>query len=471
MLVHHTMVSTGGHSIMRSRRSLAWLLRIADLFGMIVIYHIVLGLRIESFPYDLYKSYRFYVVLLVLIVSLYVGDCYRIDRHQSRWSLPLRTFISTAVTGLLVGLLVYLFGPEFLSGTYNVLGRTVLFPALILFSFYAVLLRQIVLNSIDRLAGRTRWLVIAHRDGNSLDHFWRSFERQRSPGDLVVLAEGEAVNDCPVSGTWSDLDVRLSERWSGLILVSGWQMPDVMIEKLMHARLRGLRIYDIGDFYERMWEKLPIHHLHHGWFVVTAGFALLHERSAARLKRISDILVSSLMLVGTFPILLLVYAAVRIDSRGPGFFSQPRVGLNGCVFTCWKFRSMVVGAERGGIYTETNDCRITRLGRILRKSRLDEFPQLWNVLRGDMSFIGPRAEWTKCVADYEHVIPFYQLRHLVKPGLTGWAQVNYPYGVSVDDAREKLEYDLYYLKNHSLALDLVILMRTVKVVLFGTGAR
>jgi len=465
------MNTSGNLAFLRSRHALAWLLRLCDLIGIILTYYIIFGLRNNEFPVELHRSYRFYVVLSVLLLSLYIGDCYRIDRNQPNWTLPLRTALATMTAGLLIGLSVYLFGPELLHGNYNVLARTVLIPSLLVFTGFAVMIRLIAHHAVVRLTGRTRWLVIAHRDGGNLDHFWGSFHRQRSLGDLVVLADGVATGECPIAGTWNDLERMLTERWTGLVLVGGWQMPDVMIEKLMRARLSGLRIYDIGEFYERMWEKLPILHLQNGWFAITSGFALLHERNTARLKRLCDIIMAILMFVGSSPVLLLVYVAVRLDSHGPGFFSQPRVGLNGSVFTCWKFRTMNLGAENGSKYTQFNDSRITRLGRFLRKSRLDEFPQLWNVLRGDMSFIGPRAEWTKCVADYEHVIPFYQLRHLVRPGLTGWAQVNYPYGVSVDDAREKLEYDLYYLKNHSLALDLIILMRTVKVVLFGTGAR
>jgi exopolysaccharide biosynthesis polyprenyl glycosylphosphotransferase len=458
-------------TFLRSRHSLGWILRIFDLFTIIIIYYLIFGLRINEFPSDLHKSYRFYVVLCSLMGALYLGDCYNLDRHQPQWILPLRTIISTIFSGLFVGLSIYLFGPELLNGGYNVLGRTILIPSLVIFSLTAVFFRIIARKAVDRLAGELRWLVIARRDGDGLDHFWRSFQRQRSPGEFVVLADGNGENECPIMGSWSDLDKNLKHRWSGMVIIAGWSMPDEIIEKIMNARLRGLRIYDVGDFYERMWEKLPVHHLHNGWFAVTSGFALLHERNVLRYKRLCDILFSLSMLIIFSPIMVITYIVIRLENSGPGFFSQPRVGINGNAFTCWKFRTMKVNSEQGGKYTEVNDNRITRVGRILRKMRLDEFPQLWNVLRGDMSFIGPRAEWTKCVEDYEHVIPFYQLRHLVKPGLTGWAQVNYPYGASVDDAREKLEYDLYYLKNHSFSLDMAIILRTIKVVLFGTGAR
>jgi exopolysaccharide biosynthesis polyprenyl glycosylphosphotransferase len=463
--------AVGQNSLFRNRQSLSWLLFILDVVGMTVIYHLVDGIRTRSFPIELYKSNRFLVLMSVLMVSLYLFDCYRIDRHQKSWAVVLRTVFSISISGLFIGLSIYLFGPEFLPGGYNVLGRSVLIPALIIFSGYAVLSRILFQRAVRDLIGRTRWLIIACEEGDGLNHFLKSFKRHGSPGDLVVLSDKISQLEYPITGNWNELESKLKERWTGLVLIGGWQIPAHMIERIMHARLRGLRIYDIGEFYERMWEKLPVYHLHHGWFAVASGFALLHERNAARLKRICDLLVSTLLLALSLPMLILVYIIVRSDSSGPGFFSQRRIGLNGKEFVCWKFRTMVPGSDLGNKYTVSNDSRLTRIGHFLRKYRIDEFPQLWNVLRGEMSFIGPRAEWTKCVADYIDIIPFYQLRHLVKPGLTGWAQVNYPYGASVDDAREKLEYDLYYLKNQSLSLDIVILVRTIKVVLLGIGSR
>jgi len=311
--------------------------------------------------------------------------------------------------------------------------------------------------------------VVGPGDSEALSHFRVAFARQRSPGELVVLADRVAPESAP-GAALEHLEQLLQERWSGVVITGG-ELPVAKVERLMRARLAGLRIYDLAEFSEQLWQKIPVHHLSSGWLALSSGFTLLHEPASARLKRLGDVVIAGTMLLLALPFMGLVWLAIRLTSKGPGLFHQDRVGLNGRVFTCYKFRSMVVGAETGDIYTTAKDARVTTLGRLMRKTRLDELPQLFNVLRGDMSFIGPRAEWTKCVADYEHVIPYYHLRHLVRPGLTGWAQVNYPYGASVDDAREKLEYDLYYLKNHSLALDLVILVRTVRVVLFGTGAR
>ena len=230
----------------------------------------------------------------------------------------------------------------------------------------------------------------------------------------------------------------------------------------------------LSEGYEQYWSRVPVTHLQGEWFALSRGFDLLHSPIQTQLKRASDLLLAGGLLVCATPVMLLVALAVKLDSRGPILFKQQRVGLYGVDFTCLKFRSMCVRQvtdDQGSKYTDKNDKRLTRLGGFLRKTRLDELPQLFNVLRGHMSFIGPRAEWNDLVRGYEHELPYYHLRHLVRPGLTGWAQVNYPYGANLEDTRMKLEYDLYYIKFYSLYLDLVIVLRTVRVCLFGVGGR
>jgi lipopolysaccharide/colanic/teichoic acid biosynthesis glycosyltransferase len=182
-----------------------------------------------------------------------------------------------------------------------------------------------------------------------------------------------------------------------------------------------------------------------------------------------DIVLAATALLITFPILLLAGIAVRLDSAGPALFRQQRVGFRGIPFVIYKFRTMRVNSEADGTTTTPGDSRITRLGHFLRRSRIDEIPQLLNVLKGDMSFVGPRPEWTVCVDLYEQQLPYYHLRHLAKPGITGWAQVNYPYGQDVYDARNKLSFDLYYVTHASLVLDLTILLKTFYVVLGRIG--
>jgi exopolysaccharide biosynthesis polyprenyl glycosylphosphotransferase len=189
-------------------------------------------------------------------------------------------------------------------------------------------------------------------------------------------------------------------------------------------------------------------------------------------KRVFDILVASLLLVLASPLVVVVALAVKLDSRGPLFYRQERVGLHGKAYWVWKFRSMRTDAEKNGaVWAQANDGRATRVGRFIRKTRMDEIPQVFNVLVGDMSFVGPRPERPVFVEQLKRQIPFYGLREAVKPGITGWAQIRYPYGASVDDARNKLEFDLYYVKNGSLFLDIGIIFHTVRHVLLGRGAR
>jgi exopolysaccharide biosynthesis polyprenyl glycosylphosphotransferase len=190
-------------------------------------------------------------------------------------------------------------------------------------------------------------------------------------------------------------------------------------------------------------------------------------------KRLFDIAASLLLLVLTLPLMLVTAVAIKLESKGPAFYRQRRVGLYGVGFDVIKLRSMRQDAEIGGqaIWAEKDDPRITRIGRIIRKIRVDELPQCWSVLKGEMSFVGPRPERPQFVEDLEQKLPYYAERHMVKPGITGWAQINYPYGASIEDARQKLEYDLFYAKNYSPFLDLLILLQTIRVVLFPEGAR
>ncbi len=191
-----------------------------------------------------------------------------------------------------------------------------------------------------------------------------------------------------------------------------------------------------------------------------------------KVKRVLDIIFSLLGLLISLVITIPVAILIKLESKGPIFYRQKRVGLNNNIFECIKFRSMTVDAEKyGAIWASKNDSRVTRVGKIIRKLRIDEIPQMWNVLKGEMSFIGPRPERPEFVYQLEKKIPYYNLRHSVKPGITGWAQVCYPYGASEEDALEKLKYDLYYIKNLSLFLDFQILLKTAKVVLLGKGAR
>jgi sugar transferase (PEP-CTERM system associated) len=243
----------------------------------------------------------------------------------------------------------------------------------------------------------------------------------------------------------------------------------VPMQELLACRIRGVRVFNLATFYERTRSEVPLDSLKASWLVYGQGFVQGRARQTA--KRIFDIVTSSLLLLLSAPVMLLTMLAIKIDSRGPIFYRQQRVGLGGRLFMCLKFRSMQIDAEGDGVarWAVKDDPRITRVGSFIRKMRIDELPQLISVLRGEMSMVGPRPERPGFVEELGREIPFYGVRHSVKPGVTGWAQVRYTYGASVEDARKKHQLDLYYVKNNTLFLDMLVLIETVSVVLFREG--
>jgi lipopolysaccharide/colanic/teichoic acid biosynthesis glycosyltransferase len=239
-------------------------------------------------------------------------------------------------------------------------------------------------------------------------------------------------------------------------------------QELVSLYFGGVPTYTLELFHQVYWQKIPLYRLNPTW-LFQEGFQIAREPVFERLKRASDIVLSGLGLLLASPLIALGATLVWLEDRQSVWFFQTRIGRSQVPFQLVKLRSMRVGTVGGDLYTQNNDPRITRVGSFLRKSRLDELPQLWNVLRGEMSLIGPRAEWNRLVAEYERQIPCYTYRHLVKPGITGWAQVNYPYGASLEDTQRKLEYDLYYIRHFSFLLDASIVLKTVQIMLFGKG--
>jgi len=245
------------------------------------------------------------------------------------------------------------------------------------------------------------------------------------------------------------------------------------IDELLECRLEGIEIIEVMDFLERETGKLPVHALSSGWLIFGRGF----RRDIVRryTERCFDLVTSSALLLLAWPVMVATAIAIKLEDgwHAPVFYRQQRVGRGGRPFDILKFRSMRTDAERAGqaVWALKNDSRVTRVGAVIRKLRIDELPQVLNVLRGEMGLVGPRPERVEFVAQLSEKIPFYHSRHYVKPGITGWAQLCYPYGASDDDALEKLQYDLYYVKNHGLLFDLLILLQTVEVILLGKGAR
>ena len=275
-----------------------------------------------------------------------------------------------------------------------------------------------------------------------------------------VFAGTQSIEDIVSAHNVDEIIVAVREQRGG----------GVPMDQLLACRIRGIPILDLAGFYERAKSEVPIDSLKASWLVYGHGFVQGRGRRIA--KRIFDIASSSVLLLVASPVMLLTMIAIKLDSPGPVLYSQERIGLGGKGFMCLKFRSMRTDAEKDGqaVWAQKNDARVTRVGAFIRKTRIDELPQLFSVLRGEMSMVGPRPERPTFVKQLKEIIPFYDVRHSIKPGVTGWAQVRYSYGASVDDARKKHQYDLYYVKNNSLLLDLLVLIETVSVVLFREGA-
>lgn len=283
-------------------------------------------------------------------------------------------------------------------------------------------------------------------------------------GEIVageLVGNRQSLRTCAIDLRVDEIIIALTERRGG-------SMP---LRDLLDCKIAGMRVSDLSTYFERVLGQIRIDHVRAGWLIFGNGFHQGWQRTLV--KRAVDLTGSLVLLLLALPLLLITAVAIKLESRGAVFYQQERVGLDGRTFKVVKFRSMRTDAEKDGQprWAATKDDRITRVGAVIRRYRIDEFPQLLNVLQGDMSLVGPRPERPFFVAQLQDGIPFYAVRHSVKPGVTGWAQVRFQYGATVADSLEKLQYDLYYVKNHTLMLDLLILFETIRVVLSGDGAR
>lgn len=346
---------------------------------------------------------------------------------------------------------------------------------LLLFTISAslcLLWRYLYFRNIEKVTHPLRVLLV----GVDKEGKVRRLLAEGLPGARIIGYVGEPdPNGGPeiyIGPSFMALEAAKTHHATMIVLLPDAPLDDDIAHELLEAKLHGFMVADIRSFYEHVAQRLPLSQLTDEWLLQNEGFSLNTRGSLRRLKRALDVMLSGIMLVLTLPIMLVAALVVRLESPGPVIYTQKRVGLREKEFTVYKFRSMRADAEKdGAVWAAQNDSRVTRFGQIMRKTRIDELPQLWNVLKGDMSFIGPRPERMTFVQDLKKSIPYYGLRHTVKPGLTGWAQVCYPYGASVEDARRKLEYDLYYIKNMSILLDIRIILKTMGVVLFPRGAR
>ena len=274
-------------------------------------------------------------------------------------------------------------------------------------------------------------------------------------------------------GTYDEMEKIIEEKKiDTLVIVKDIKNPNFKnyLKRLFELKINGLRVISYKEFNESIQKKIDINQINEEWLLVSNGFDILNNESQKNIKRGLDIIIAIILMVLASPIALITAIVIKFESKGPIIFKQIRIGENGKKFKIYKFRSMRIHDEKKyPKYTLDNDDRITKFGKFMRKTRIDELPQLFCILKGTMSFVGPRPEWDILVNEYKEKIPYYNLRHMIKPGITGWAQVMYPYGESVEDAKRKLEYDLYYLKHQDLILDVLTIMKTAKIVIFGKG--
>lgn len=379
-----------------------------------------------------------------------------------------RLFVATALGILLLSLIFFLV-PPITFWRSNLLYAT-------MFALVALgMARVLIGKTLDGASFKRRVLVLgagprAARIG--------SLARREGAGFTVVgfvsmndgaPAVANAVNRSDIVN-FADYLVTLGA--GEVVLAMEERRNALPLGDLLRAKTTGVHVNDFSSFLERETGRVDLDSLNPSWLIFSDGFSAGRRLSSAG-KRLFDILISSAILIFALPLIAITAMAVKLESKGPAFFRQRRVGLYGEPFELLKLRSMREDAEVGGVavWAQQDDPRVTRVGAIIRKLRIDELPQAWSVLKGEMSFVGPRPERPQFVADFEARLPYYAERHMVKPGITGWAQINYPYGASIEDARQKLEFDLYYAKNYTPFLDILILLQTVRVVLWPEGAR
>ena len=409
---------------------------------------------------------RLSLFVFMVVFSSYLAELYNFDKHSGKKEILLRVLFSLVICFLLLSSLFYFADVTF---SRRMLIESLVFLGIFQFSWH--LGYQALLNCIG-LAKKVLVLgtgPLAQTIGNTVastnhHHVFGGYinlapEQVRVPSNAIV-SNGVGLAETVKRERAHKLVVSLSERRGVFPL-----------REVLDCKFSGIEVIDAPTFYEEITGKLLIENLTPSSFIFSDGYRL---NSSMRLyKRVFDLILSLMGGLISLPLLPLLALIIKIDSRGSVFYRQVRVGEREKNFIIYKFRTMHENAEgeTGVVWAKNKDSRITKVGKILRKTRLDEIPQLYNVLKGDMSFIGPRPERPEFVKDLIKHIPFYSQRHFVKPGLTGWAQIRYPYGASVKDALEKLRYDMYYIKKISIFFDMLIILETIKVVLFGRGAR
>jgi sugar transferase (PEP-CTERM system associated) len=410
-----------------------------------------------------YGYYKILAVTLVVLVFSHWCDLYDPSSFNARWDQVFRLLLVLGLVALALAGVGYVF-PRFLPGNNSALtGLVILTVALFGWrTAYAWLSQQPYL--------RERVYVLG--TGDRAQRLVNGLRTRSELGIEVVGWSGNISGAVTREAAASHLLECVAGQNIHRVIVA---MPDrrgrLPVQELLHLRLEGAKIEEATSWLEKMSGRIEVENLYPSWLVFADGFRF--SAGFMTLKRILSSTAAFVLLMVVLPVIPFVCLAIKLDSSGPILYRQKRVGRGGVTFFCFKFRTMRQDAEAdtGPTWAGDNDPRITRTGKFLRSSRLDEIPQLWNVFKGDMAFVGPRPERPEFVEWLTRELPYYPVRHVVRPGITGWAQVRYKYGNTVEDAKEKLQYDLYYIKNASIGLYLLIMFQTVKIVLLGRGAQ
>jgi sugar transferase (PEP-CTERM system associated) len=436
--------------------------------NLLVFGSLALAVRLNGGSEVSEVAWKLVVITAVCQLCFYYVDLYDFSIVHSWREIVVRLLVASGTVAILLAVVS-------LAVPWLLLGHGVLVSSLVFILFAMVAWRLLFLR-LGRSALSERLLIVG--TGPSARRVARLILDQHDyPYQIVGFIDedpamvGRSVVNPRVLGTPGDIERIVREHGVGRIVVGlSDRRGRLPIDELLSVKLAGVRVEDPETVYERLTGKILLDDLKPSWLIFSDGFRA--RRLTRVTKRSVDLLLATCGLLLASPLVALTALAVRLESDGPVLYAQERVGEHGHVFTLYKFRSMRADAERGTpVWATAGDDRVTRIGRFLRLSRLDELPQLWNVLRGDMSFVGPRPERPFFVEQLAEVIPYYRQRHAVKPGVTGWAQVKYRYGSSIEDAREKLRYDLYYIKHLSIVFDLTIVFDTVKVILSAKGAK
>lgn len=437
----------------------------SSIFAASSIYFCVAGSTIN---FTMFGS-RLLLAIIIIQGSLFLHGFY--GQKKSNTSLSLAGYLTSALfTAAIAMMLAHWFMPRItLSPALNFLSLP--------FIFLTLYLNRIWLEDSNGNPYRSKVLIVG--TGDMAVNIAREILNRPTMGKNVCgfISEdqsmvGKSLINPSVIGTYDDLETLVSRHNIDHVLVALQdRRGHLPFDSLLKLKMSGITVEEGTRFFEKTSGKLPVENLHPSYLIFSSGFKI--SRFTQIYKQVSSMLFAICGLIAGAPIMLLTAIAIKLDSPGPVFFVQDRVGKDGRIFKLIKFRSMRADAEAksGPVWAQLHDPRITKVGQFIRKTRIDEIPQFINVLKGDMDFIGPRPERPYFVEQLQKEIPYYKNRHAVKPGITGWAQVKYSYGATVEESREKLKYDLYYIKNMSLAFDFWIIFETVKIVLMGRGAR